>query len=216
VASNGSNFVAIDGGGTVFVSDDDGDTWEPATTSPTGGLTGVASRGARFVAVGGSSAYVSVDNGNTWAPATQHPPGASQLTRVAANGTAFVAVGNIGDTGSVFTSLDGGMTWNAATTQPVSPGFLIDSVATDGSRFIIGSYNPGRIYYSDDDGDTWTTAATNPVSNIALNAVAFVDKHRCVAVDLGGNAHWSVDRGVHWYDSYEQSPGIAGYYGITR
>jgi photosystem II stability/assembly factor-like uncharacterized protein len=215
VASNGSNFVAIDGSGTVFLSHDDGDTWAEATTSPTGGLTGIAARGARFVAVGASSAYVSVDNGDTWAPADTHPPGASQLTRVAANDTAFVAVGNIGSTGAVFTSYDGGVNWNVATTQPVSPGFLIDSVATDGSRFLIGSYNPGRIYYSDDDGDTWTTATTNPVSNIALNAVAFID-HRCVAVDLGGNAHWSADRGVHWYESYVQSPGIAGYYGATH
>lgn len=215
VASNGPNFVAVEGEGAVFLSADDGDTWVPATTPPTGPLTGVASRGSRFVAVGASAAYVSVDNGDTWTPATQHPPGASQLTRVAANETAFVAVGNIASTGSVFTSYDGGMTWNTATTQPASPGFLIDSVATDGSRFLIGSYNPGRIYYSDDDGDTWTTAATNPVSNIALNAVAFID-HRCVAVDLGGKAHWSVDRGVHWYESYVQSPGIAGYYGVTR
>ncbi len=216
IVSNGSRFVAVGVEGSVVFSDDDGDTWAAATTRPTGGnLTGIAARGSRFVAVGGTKAWVSDDNGDTWAEASQHPPGALALTRVAANDTAFVAVGTIESTGAVFTSYDDGVTWNVATTQPVSPGFLIDSIATDGSRFIIGSYFPGRIYYSDDDGDTWTTAATDPVSDIALNAVTFID-HRCVAVDLGGNAHWSVDRGVHWYEAYEQSPGIAGYYGITR
>jgi photosystem II stability/assembly factor-like uncharacterized protein len=218
VVSNGSRFVAVGVSGRVFFSDDDGDTWTAATTPPpgdVGNLSGVAARGPRFVAVGGGKAWVSVDSGVTWAEASQHPPGASQLTRVAANETAFVAVGRNGTSGAAFTSSDG-VIWNAASTQPeASGGYLIDSIATDGSRFIIGSYSPATIYYSDDDGDTWTISATNPVATIALNAVAFID-HRAVAADLGGTTYWSVDRGVHWYEAYEQSAGIAGYYGITR
>ncbi len=96
--------------------------------------------------------------------------------------------------GFVAITNDGGSSWSR---QRISSNDLFDIAAWNpDNAIVVGS--DGFAAYTSNGGESWNTAVT-PVSSADLNAVAYVESGKAVAVGDGGTIIISTDNGANWH-----------------
>ena len=165
---DGSQFVAVGnpqyaGENILVLTSPDGSSWtRHNTTNFWASLTGTASDGSHYLAVGYGGAILGSDSGASWYSISH---GVSQdLWDVTWDGNQFAAVGNLG---TIVTSPNG-VDW---TQQPVnlqgSPH--LRGITWDGDEFIaVGQY--ATLLFSS-DGVAWTKRSTGQIMNITFRDV---------------------------------------------
>jgi photosystem II stability/assembly factor-like uncharacterized protein len=153
----------IDTLGTVFTSDDDGDTWTKRF-SFTGSAKSIRRKpNGHYLLAGHQIAggvWQSTDNGLSWMLISNGLPDTVLINDITAlTNDVLIAVGSVGhvNMGAVYKSTDGGATWMAVHVGAANKPMLAVSFNAKGRLFIpIGS--DGAIT-SADSGTTWTAAA---------------------------------------------------------
>lgn len=216
VEHGGALFAATGTG--IFISGDDGETWQPvgAAGLPSGPVIALASAPPALLAqVWGEGMYRSTDAGASWTPTatTLESPLLSALNPrgqvipfdfaadETVEGRLFAAA-----VGGLYRSDDSGATWErlAPETRPGVFNVLFTGVAARGNRVVAASIDPvsltpaafkgvlqGGVFASDDGGDTWTDITAD------IPAAVFAD----VALDDTGAAYVAaLDGGVFRLD----------------
>jgi photosystem II stability/assembly factor-like uncharacterized protein len=103
----------------IFVSTDEGESWNSASPPISGTIAGLAAGGGYFVVVGYADTngfIMRSSDGNTWTDVTPSPT-PNQFDSVSyANGQFIAATHNNNtNTGSLYRSSDGGLTWSSPT-----------------------------------------------------------------------------------------------------
>ncbi|WP_428313335.1 WD40/YVTN/BNR-like repeat-containing protein [Hydrocarboniphaga sp.] len=110
VAFDGSHGIAVGAGGEIVVSQDAGQSWAPQKSPSQLSLLGVATRGARTIAVG-QMGMILVKNGNAdWQAIKTDTTERLMAVDLNAQGLAVV----VGTFGTVLKSTDGGQSWHNA------------------------------------------------------------------------------------------------------
>ncbi|HYT32430.1 MAG TPA: hypothetical protein VEO37_07550, partial [Thermoanaerobaculia bacterium] len=140
--------------------------WQWANPQPQGNrLTGIASGGGQFVAVGSAGVVLASPDGQVW---TRQASGTrNDLQAVIWTGEAFIAVGSAG---TVLSSRDGA-SWSVRQVRSDSTLRRVAVAATAGS---FGSATPAHLVavgdggsiFTSPDGDQWTPSASGTNSNL--------------------------------------------------
>jgi|GEM_PF-4276420 len=207
VAGDGRLFAtSVGGGNRLWVSEDDGRTWEErASASSLGAVapTWLRYANGRLFAIfdssfaGQGALFASDDFGASW----ERLDLPLEVISVVAFGDVVIATPSAIGTGtlfgSIFRSADGGETWD--TIDLVDQGFglgilgFTEMVASGNSVFghITGFGNPG-VAHSNDGGLTWAQTNTNPASAELDLAVDDGNFYRFSQLDLTGTvARWN-------------------------
>ncbi|MFP4283142.1 MAG: hypothetical protein ACLFU2_11015, partial [Opitutales bacterium] len=152
---DGGQFVAVGGttGAATVATSPDGLNWTGSNPTVAVVLHGIATNGARLVAVGTNGLILYSDNGGgawTTIPATT----ADHLHDVAHANGLFVAAGT---NGRVLTSSDGAI-WTQRTSGTADILHTVEAISSPTPLFLASGTN-GRIIESA-DGVTWTTVST--------------------------------------------------------
>jgi hypothetical protein len=175
IASNGSRLVVgstLGAKQSMAYSDNDGLTWSATTNGNSFGQARVSNviwDGSKFLAgllntTGGTKVILSTD-GITWTGSSLTELDLYSVEQIAFNGSRYVAVGGtLSGTGStVYHSDNGGYDWTPA---PSSSGFtLINSVAWNGSMFVIGGSSVTNDLGYSYDGITWEVYSDQTLLN---------------------------------------------------
>jgi hypothetical protein len=199
IAFNGSTFVAVGDGATVFAgaynyastSPPGVSAWQPATSLPptlTENLTAVTTSGG-FLALGTNGFLMNSPDGLTWAPTAPIPStGMNGVAIGVVSGfTVFVAVGN---GGSIFISGDL-LKWIPAKSNTANDLFGVSFI----NGIFVATGAAGTLLTSP-DASTWTPQTSNAPSTSALRSVAFgptASGFRYVAVGDAGTIVTSGD-----------------------
>jgi len=184
-------FVAVGSGTlneTVVLISPDGMHWSRVSVGKTQGplgfsagetgvLYGIGWNGSRFVAVG-ERLLTSVDGQNWMVSATLST---CAFTRVAANGSMFVAVGGYYGRGCIATSPDG-LTWTERTAAIESNNAVLSGVIWTDSAFValgtagLGRFGVASVFLTSRDGVSWTRqlATNQALIDVAWNGALFV------------------------------------------
>jgi photosystem II stability/assembly factor-like uncharacterized protein len=188
VAYGNNTFVAVGASGTIFTSNDDGETWTYRKVKTTYYDTnGISYGNGTFVAVGaGGTIFTSNDNGVTWTFKTSGTT--ESLNGISYGNGTFVAVGD-GDT--ILTSDNNGLTWTSRTSG--TDKWFNGISYSNGTFVAVGG--AGTIVTSDNNGVTWTSrtsGTTNTFNGIGYGNGTFA------AVGGSGTILTSDDNGVTW------------------
>jgi photosystem II stability/assembly factor-like uncharacterized protein len=157
VAPNGTIFAGVVGqyGGFVYVSTDNGATWEGVRPEPAPkGVWCMAALpdGSVMAGTEGTGIYLTTDNGATWSVRNN---GLTNLIirslAVKPNGTVLAGTEGAG----VFVSTNRGETWKQTTLNR----FQYWSLAVHPDGTLLAGASNGPIHYSSDDGATWTSVS---------------------------------------------------------
>jgi hypothetical protein len=194
---DGTDFIAVQNGGTTSQYSSDGATWTaggamPSSTAWTA-LLNVGGRVTAFINGSASTAYTT-NHGVTWTTGTSLTNAAGAYC-AAASSTAAVCLALV--TAKVAHRSTDGFATNAATTQLLySNAVVYDTVH---SRFVSTGYgaNAGSSQYSDDDGLTWKAGGALP-SAVTYN-MSYYDGV-CYAIPTATTAviAKSTDGGTTW------------------
>lgn len=158
-------------GAAVFVSKDQGDTWDVPTSPYSGYLFCMVEQGNNLLAGTWFGVAKSTDNGDTWAtlPTTGLPSNASVTALFAKGDTIFAGVSSssVGGEG-IFRSTDNGTTWVNKSTGITNTNFT--SIAQSGNKLIAAVSGGEGVYISTNNGDSWTVA-NNGLSGLGVNAL---------------------------------------------
>ena len=206
LAVSGSNVFAAtgaySGGGSVFLSKDNGTTWnEKKTGLPASGTVNTfAVIGTNvFAGMNGGGVFISTDSGTTW---TAKNTGLTNVVgswiaidAFAVKGTSIFAGGQFTD---VFLSTDSGATWTAKSTG-LNPYAGAQAFAVSGTNILAGQWGAG-IWSSTDNGNTWTAKYTGLWSDTTLVWVrAFgVSGTNIFAGTNSSGVFLSTDNGSTW------------------
>ena len=156
-----------EGDGDLWVSEDEGESWQLFSTSYNAGSGGfVEAGGGRIVArTGGASLQVSDDDGLNWSSRTI----TDTLTVILRGGIARTPTGrlvapatgrSVSNLGRFYVSDDNGETWTGKVANTEWNEFPTSIVVAESGRILVTTntfsiFNPA-LYVSDDDGETWT------------------------------------------------------------
>ncbi|MEY6430826.1 YCF48-related protein [Thioalkalicoccus limnaeus] len=193
VARVGERLIVVGERGAVFFSDDDGQTWQQATTPRTPMLTAVtAVDDQTLVTVGHDSTILrSVDRGLNWQKVFSEPAAEEPLLSVWFNdsGHGFA----IGAYGRALESRNAGLDWVERTVDG-NELHLNAIVAVGGHLLVVGE--AGTLLRSDDEGATWH-ALDSPYAGSWFGALALPDES-VLAFGMRGHLYRSVDVGETW------------------
>jgi hypothetical protein len=164
---NGQTVQAADSG--QLYTSDDLNLWLSQNTHTTNTLLGVASLGARLIAVGANGAAIYSDDGVNFTSTNVATPNSDWLVSVAASASLAVAVG---DEAIIYTSPDGAA-WKQQAAPPGVGGNWLRGVTYGNGQFV--AVGEGAYIATSADGTNWTRR-TPPLSfSDALNWVAWVN-----------------------------------------
>jgi photosystem II stability/assembly factor-like uncharacterized protein len=195
----GSIFAGSDYG--VYRSDDDGQTWQPASQGLSAASVralAVGADGKRLFAGTANGIYRSDDDGQTWQPASQGLVGlvVQGLTLGPDRRTLFAVASS-----SAYRSDDGGDTWQRIKIQDATFDLRALVAGMDGQT-IFGLTNIGA-YRSVDNGRQWTRILAPPAPDQAwipeTLAVGPTDGALFVSLRSSSIVH-SRDGGRHWLE----------------
>jgi hypothetical protein len=161
IVIDGTNIYATSGVG-VFLSTDNGITWNAVNTGLPSGPDAIALSGSNlFAGTWGNGVYYSSNNGGNWTAVN------TGLTNMYIN-TIAVSGSNIfagTENGGVFLSTNNGSTWTAVNTG-LSISNSIKSFAISGSNVFTGT-DDGGVYLFSNSGNNWIAVNTGlTITNI--------------------------------------------------
>ena len=191
-------------GHTIFVSDDNGQTWRPTFQGGTSKIFVNISLNGQYQTIVscGDTVYLSSDFGNTWTPIDSE---SDLYYSVEAFPTAGVAISYTGRyqtivTEDIFISSDYGYTWTNVSPQNNldDRNWISVAMASDG-LYQTAIENGGEIYVSNDYGVTWHYVDSPDVTDkswvtITISATGQYQ----TAIEQNGYIHTSNDYGNTW------------------
>jgi hypothetical protein len=200
VVTSGTRTVVSDLDGTLVTSTD-WLSWSVVYYSPHD-INALAASSSEFIAVGDATTILRSTDGMNWSDVSPSYPAGVELHDVQWNGSQFVAVG-VG--GTTFQSPDG-LIW-----QDSDVGFAVwfNSLAWDGSRWVVMGSVPLRVY-SSTDGSWWSFEAEIDADQLT-RGIAFGNGAYVIVGDRGVNLK-STDRSTwipHCSGPYDHLKGVA-------
>jgi photosystem II stability/assembly factor-like uncharacterized protein len=191
VLPDGKRVFAVGAFGSVFRSDDAGQTWEHQSTGVTEPLFGVSFASPdQGVAVGKSGMILrTTDGGRRWerakSPTDKHLFGITML-----DGSSGWAVG---DWGVILNTTDGGATW---TDRSLDQDVVLSAICFADERhgWIVGEF--GTVLATVDGGQSWAPQSAG--TEKTLFGVAFSSVERGWAVGMDGLVLRTRDSGATW------------------
>jgi photosystem II stability/assembly factor-like uncharacterized protein len=175
-------------GGGVFMSGDDGVTWEERSN----GLTRKTVRGlvatttSWLAGTWGQGVFRSTDSGNSWYRTDIINPVVLSFA-IDSTGRIFAAAGG------VYRSTDDGQTWSQNLHPPTQD---INSMIALGDSTVLAASQGGSITKTTDGGDTWTEASQGLTSEVTFSlALKTTD---LVFAGIDGGVFRSTDQGELW------------------
>ena len=142
----GDKLVGVGQGGSVWVSENRGDTWR-ASKVGSRDLYAVAGNGSMYVAVGTAGSIVTTSDLTSWDSKNE---GSSDILGVVWTGRRFVAVG---DRGTLLISSDGG-TWIRPTESGLADSDYLKDLVWTGSQLVAVGLTLG--VFTSPNGSIWT------------------------------------------------------------
>lgn len=194
---NGSNIYTATMGGGIFISTNNGNSWDTLNTGLTNGFVYSLkfSNNKMFAGTQGGI-FSSTNNGTNWnAKYTGNPISSMDVS----DSVLFAGTSTKG----VVLSIDSGLTWNAGGNMGLpydnftSRYFSISSVAViKGNWFVAESGPYGGVYFSTNKGNTWTPVNSG-LTNTAVKTLAIIDSV-IFAGTIGGGVFVSSNNGNSW------------------
>ena len=208
---DGQHGVVGGGEGSVFVTQDGGETWSVPT-----GLELAAGERIVAAAFGANSQYgavsnnkgkifVTLDGGQTWSVLEDFMLKETEWIIAALNADGRFGV--VGDEGSVFVTQDGGETWSVPKDFVLKEGegTVMAALDADG-RFGVVAGSEGSVFVTQDGGQTWSApmglelAAGEWIVTAVLNADGrfgvVASSEGSVFVTQDGGETWSAPMGL--------------------
>lgn len=157
----GSTLIVVAKNGTVWRSEDQGDTWQSTVISglPSSGVWSVAA-GATHVYVGAQGAVArSSDRGATWSVSSAGLPPSAQVEAMTEHGSTLLVAASLN---GLFRSSDSGQTFTASAAgipAMVSNNAVSTGLATWGGK-VFAAFQGSGVYASSDEGQSWTLASS--------------------------------------------------------
>jgi uncharacterized protein (TIGR03437 family) len=204
-----SRVYAITSTGTLFRSNNGGDTWQVLSLTTVSQLTISAANPANVYAVAAQGLSRSTDNGDTWTQIlspNQYGEISTAVSDPATPTTLYVGA-NRGTASAVYKSTDGGTTW-----QPATIG-LISGAASRYNRLVISPGNPAtllihvtpdvsfpfeQVYKTTNGGSSWQSlqqSFPSPIRDIEIDPTSPTAFY--VATN-GSGIYKSTDGGSTW------------------
>lgn len=200
LAGSGANIFAVLGGSSVFVSHDDGTTWDSVNTFPSKSyIQSITVTNSDVFAVTNGGIFQSADEGNTWSGINGGVMDTTDPRALIQSGSNLVATTQ--NDGIFYTSDDGNNWMNA---QGISGKVL--ALGATGSVLI--SSDTSRIYRSVDYGKNWsvvndtlahiTTFASTGTELFAGRYMWPIPVTQSTIIDPQGGVFRSTDQGKSW------------------
>ena len=198
--ADGSNLVAVVGGGPIYCSTNSGLNWAIADAPVTNWRSVACSAGGtRWVAVvSDGGIYLSTNSAATWT-STSAPSQDWQAVVSSADGNQLLAAAAF----STYASWAGGATWTLAT----APSWYLNGAAAsaDGTKLVIAGMDfvhlmdPDSIYTSTNSGVTWTLGnVSDKWGAVAESADGAVLVGAASSPYGIGRIYTSIDSGDNW------------------
>lgn len=224
----GTGFAPNQGGGTIYVSDDFGSTWNPKIYSMANAKSGIAltmSKDGRYqttvVSAKEKELYYSVDHGETWELSLGNKDPDSPIVYITMNASGTVQYATSGTfyssdlpNNGVWLSTDFGKTWKKILTNDKDKDRTFGIISTNGDGSVVTmavfSSDNSYIYYSSDFGETWNEAISEfrAIRNICMSSSGEYQTASYSSETADGTIY-SVDYGASWNksDLYKVSGG---------
>ena len=191
VAQNGTNVFAGTSEAGVFLSTNNGTSWNSVNT----GLTSLSvisltvSGTDLFAGTAGGGIFFSTDNGGNWTPLNNGLTNMSVEAILVNDANLFAAT-----YGGVFLSTDGGGNWTAVNNGLTNTSIL--SLATIGQNLFAATGGAG-VFRSTDNGSNWTPANTGIAASFVFD-LAVMDTNLIAGIFGSGGVWLSTDYGSSW------------------
>lgn len=164
----------------VFVSTNQGDSWNAAGLSGTDVRSIAAISNTLFIGTNSAGIYKSVDWGANWVAINNGLNGALNFRAIESKGNTLFAGGPTGT--GVFRSLDFGANWTLLSGGLASSSYR--GFASNNDLIVAGSFGAG-VFYSKDDGNTWTAINTG-LTDLTIFDIELNDKYIIAATNTQG------------------------------
>jgi len=164
----------------VFISTNQGDSWNAAGLSTTDVRSIAAINNILYVGTNGSGIYKSVDWGTNWVSINNGLNGATNFRAMESKGNTLFAAGPTGT--GVFRSLDFGANWTLLSGGLSSGSYR--GFASNSQLIVAGSFG-GGVFYSADNGDTWT-AINSGLTDLTIFDLELNDSYIIAATNTQG------------------------------
>jgi len=191
----------------VFVSEDDGLTWQQ-TSITAENIKGVFNPTSEIMFASGTgenSIYRSVDNGNSWSTDVIGLPDSIPISAIVDfNGIFFASVGDPQDAartigGGIYKSEDKGQTWSKSDKGISQNTKVSDLTILENTLFASTGYpkNVGDrgVFKSDDQGETWQPMGLN---DFQLRLIRTTASQQLIAGSNVSSIFISEDKGESW------------------
>ena len=180
--------AALNGGGGVYLSTDNGTSWNNMLG---GHCSTLAICDTGVFSVNDGNLYLSTDNGSSWTLANTGLPQNASVSSFVTSGTYTYA----GTSEGVYLTTNYGGSWSSVSAGlPTFP--LINTLAINGTNIFAGTEYDG-IFLSADSGNTWT-AVNSGYGNAPVKSFAFSGTNIFVATGNNGGVFLSTDYGNTW------------------
>ena len=192
LAGSGTNLFAEAGG--IYLSTDNGISWEPANT-PFPHFNQMVPMGQYLFAGTENGVFLSTDNGTSWTISNnglpRYPNGDyKRIECFALSGTNLFA----GTDEGVFLTTNNGTSWNKVSTGLTK--IDVWSLAVSDTNLFAGIHD-GGVFLSTNNGTNWTPVNNGMPSNISVRAFA-VSGENIFAGTWGWGIYFSSNNGSNW------------------
>jgi len=198
---SGNTVMAISGGATAFVSNDQGNTWQskhlPYSVSTT---TGGVYNNKLYVGTWGNGAYVSSNGGDSWQSVSiPLMPKNGYISYIGVNGNTLYVCS---DPDGIFATSDNGVSWNKLSNGLNNLNF--NSMCFSNNKIFAATYT--GIYASTDNGLNWNSS-DNGIKATTVTAFAenknkyFLGTNHGLLVSQDNGQSWKVQSSDLFYKS---------------
>jgi hypothetical protein len=207
--ATGDLYAGTINGGGIYVSTDNGVTWNPRSNGlPVNkSVTDIAiAAGAAYATA--DKIYKSTDAGGSWTEVAGSPGGMTNI-HATSGGTLFAGSEITSGGQGIYKSTDAGATWTLSSSG--IPSYVIfytyyrsvSAITSDASGNLYCSVNSGNatteagVYASTDGGANWTRTSTGLLAHVQVEAVKWSPEGK-LYVGVRNRFYSSTDNGASW------------------
>ncbi|MBK8609814.1 MAG: hypothetical protein IPL84_07660 [Chitinophagaceae bacterium] len=164
----------------VFVSTNQGDSWNAAGLSGTDVRSIAAINNTLFAGTNGAGIYKSADWGANWVAVNNGLGSSTNFRAIESKGNTLFAAGPTGT--GVYRSTDLGANWTLLAGGLASGSYR--GFASNNDLIVAGSFGAG-VFYSKDDGNNWTEINTG-LTDLTIFDIELNDKYIIAATNTQG------------------------------